>query len=978
MEWMLLYQMNEYNKLNSNYDKYKDSQNRKMNAIKNVFEENHSQINGLKEEIKDLKKEKRIKINQMENKIEQLETENKKIKNDLNSKIYDLEYQKRKADEKNRTLENQIYNLRCDYNSANVKNDELETKLNNLQYNYNYTNNYQMNRINELQQENSRLKTNYENFIKSEQVLRNKNNELENRCNNLYDANNSIRKEFDDLSKNFNQLKKKQREEERKKLEKEQKLQRFKETFKNDTKEIENRNITESKKYIFNYILNEFIKNFNENAPKNNLNNSLIKTLSEFTKNFAIQCKAFSEYFKAETLKIIQNYKVNESNIKIEHINFIVIGQTGVGKSTLINESLLLEGNQRADEGKGLPITNKSCLYYSEKLELIRMWDTEGINYEVSQNDILNEIKRLVDKGLAQGVDNYINVILYCVTGDRFQKADAQLIKEIMEIYPMDNLPVIITQLQAYDRVDANEMDKIIRKILEMFLDTEIVNKIEITSVVSRDKKEIKARGIPELFYKSLNMMGRAITSATCKKISQDIEQLCKSKILLNEKLNYLDLKIKDEIEVLKQIKYHDIKEDDDYFKVQPLHNINLSQENFYNGVNNINYYENNFQKMIATKFLDIYNNLNNTNYSLEDEERSQILKYILDILNKIKNAFNNYINENYRKKIHQKLFEKYYKELRKQQIRRSQEFNISEYVLKEDEIELNFEEKLFNYFKDIFFKYYICSIIELCINGIKSNIIENNQKILNEEQSIMKNINIKAENILKFISKELKEKLMKKINKYFRNINNNAIINDSNDKSKIIKIQNSYHQQNLNQKNNIEINPSISKKASDYINGIYDKFSSKEELKKNLEKFSINNWRFYYPANEPFFSFKKGEIYKDQIRIKNQNDIHNIEIYEGEMNNNNMKHGNGTLTTPLYVLKGTWRNDEFTGWGIKCMRNGDNFEGKYINGKLNGKGIFKNSKNLYKGDFIDNVRYGKGELITENYHYIGELKITN
>lgn len=310
--------------------------------------------------------------------------------------------------------------MRCDYNSANVKNDELETKLYNLQCNYNYINNYQTNQMNELQQENSRLKTNYENFKKSEQVLRNKNNELENRCNNLYDANNSIRKEFDDLSKNFNQLKKKQREEERKKLEKEQKLQRFKETFKDDTKEIENRNITESKKYIFNYILNEFIKNFNENAPKNNLNNSLIKTLSEFTKNFAIQCKAFSEYFKAETLKIIQNYKVNESNIKIEHINFIVIGQTGVGKSTLINESLLLEGNQRADEGKGLPITNKSCLYYSEKLELIRMWDTEGINYEVSQNDILNEIKRLVDKGLAQGVDNYINVILYCVTGDRF------------------------------------------------------------------------------------------------------------------------------------------------------------------------------------------------------------------------------------------------------------------------------------------------------------------------------------------------------------------------------------------------------------------------------------------------------------------------------------------------------------------------------------------------------------------------------
>lgn len=96
-------------------------------------------------------------------------------------------------------------------------------------------------------------------------------------------------------------------------------------------------------------------------------------------------------------------------------------------------------------------------------------------------------------------------------------------------------------------------MKKIIREILEKFLKPEIVDKIEISSVVSRNKKQYKARGIPELLIKSLNLMGRSISSATFKNISKDIEQLCKMDIFRNEKINYLNFPIKDEMEVLKR-----------------------------------------------------------------------------------------------------------------------------------------------------------------------------------------------------------------------------------------------------------------------------------------------------------------------------------------------------------------------------------------------------------------------------------------
>ena len=210
-----------------------------------------------------------------------------------------------------------------------------------------------------------------------------------------------------------------------------------------------------------------------------------------------------------------------------------------------------------------------------------------------------------------------------------------------------------------------------------------------------------------------------------------------------------------------------------------------------------------------------------------------------------------------------------------------------------------------------------------------------------------------------------------------FKNNNYNDDINNEYNiyMSKIKTIQNIYHKHYLKNKFDNEIRPSLTKKTSDYINKLYSILSSQGDVSKNLEEYSPNNWQLYYPSDDEFFLFSKGDVYQKQIRIKNEDDINNIEIYEGEMNDKNMKHGYGILTNSHYVLKGTWRDDEFTGWGIKCKRNGDNLEGKFIKGELNGKGIFKNGNDIYIGDFINNERYGIGDLTTDKFHYKGEFK---
>ena len=147
----------------------------------------------------------------------------------------------------------------------------------------------------------------------------------------------------------------------------------------------------------------------------------------------------------------------------------------------------------------------------------------------------------------------------------------------------------------------------------------------------------------------------------------------------------------------------------------------------------------------------------------------------------------------------------------------------------------------------------------------------------------------------------------------------------------------------------------------------ILDQFGPVE----NDDDFQLDGWKQFYPLDDPFFNWQKGNA-GPNWRVYNPEDKMNLAVYEGDMLNG-MRHGFGRLTTPKYVRLGTWRDDQFTGWGRESRRNGDVLEGKYIDGRVTGKGILKNAKgNLYVGDFVESRRHGYGELDTNRIHYKG------
>ena len=143
----------------------------------------------------------------------------------------------------------------------------------------------------------------------------------------------------------------------------------------------------------------------------------------------------------------------------------------------------------------------------------------------------------------------------------------------------------------------------------------------------------------------------------------------------------------------------------------------------------------------------------------------------------------------------------------------------------------------------------------------------------------------------------------------------------------------------------------------------------------KEFEDFDPELWRKFYPKKEEkFFNYDKGDVINSQYTYKN-NDLNELELYVGEMNQEGQRNGFGKSFSKNRKRIGTWRKNEFTGWGREVRRGGEVYEGKFAYGQLTGKGTYKHNKDLYIGDFFGFIKQGKGELFTKYYHYKGQFK---
>lgn len=125
---------------------------------------------------------------------------------------------------------------------------------------------------------------------------------------------------------------------------------------------------------------------------------------------------------------------INDKIKNLKKLNIIILGKSGVGKSTLINS--LFRGNF-AETGLGRPVTSE--IRKIEKKDYpLAIYDTPG--FELSgeqQNRVKNEIIDIISKGLAsKDVNEAVHCIWYCINvgGNRtFDESEINWLKKFTE-----------------------------------------------------------------------------------------------------------------------------------------------------------------------------------------------------------------------------------------------------------------------------------------------------------------------------------------------------------------------------------------------------------------------------------------------------------------------------------------------------------------------------------------------------------------
>lgn len=150
----------------------------------------------------------------------------------------------------------------------------------------------------------------------------------------------------------------------------------------------------------------------------------------------------------------------------MEKGNVLLIGNSGVGKSTLINSIL---GERLADTGVGIEGVTKDVRDYEKEGIPFRLIDTAGLEPSyLKQRKTINEIKKWSAKSAKEGYkNNQVNLIWFCVDGTS-KKLFIETIKRLSKSVSIwKTVPIIIVITKSYSQIEKEENIKMVKEAFE-------------------------------------------------------------------------------------------------------------------------------------------------------------------------------------------------------------------------------------------------------------------------------------------------------------------------------------------------------------------------------------------------------------------------------------------------------------------------------------------------------------------------------
>lgn len=417
-------------------------------------------------------------------------------------------------------------------------------------------------------------------------------------------------------------------------------------------------------------LINNYTKLINENINNliNNLDFNDEKSIKDYF-NYDLLSKDIEKLLLNQTINLKNFYLLNDEDSKTikrkNHINYLVIGNAGIGKTTLINSILKLSDKEKGktESNRKKEIKKVFTPYNNKKyLSWLTLYDSEGFEKERDNNLDIQQFKDFIEGKKKNGNYNeFIHGIWYCIDENEFSDIEVKNLIKLYQIYSAENFNIIVVHLKGKDPKSKIVLNKIkdyleenlkIRDILYISVEAiesefmiDQYNKIKVPIFGLKDLINLTKNSIPKTFY---SLYLTIIQKILENKFNQEFENTkldsniefenientllntfkeSLKKIITNESINYIN-----------SLDYNHIKYDLKLIEIEAKNN---------NTVKLINQF--------ISEFKDDENRF--TNKDLIDKLKLSLDKHIFFKLNKcfenlLKTIFQNFIFKNLDSKI--------------------------------------------------------------------------------------------------------------------------------------------------------------------------------------------------------------------------------------------------------------------------------------------------------------------------------------